>query len=40
MAYFLAAISFFFLFRNTMKTNASRTMVGRNGAIISIIPSM
>ena len=38
--YFLAASSFFFLLFRTMKTKAKRTIVGRNGAIMSIMPSM
>ena len=38
--YFLAAISFFFLLLSTMNTMAKRTIVGRNGAIMSIMPSM
>lgn len=38
--YFLAASSFFFLLFRTMKTRAKRTIVGRNGAITSIMPSM
>ena len=38
--YFLAAISFFFLLLRTMYTRAKRTIVGRNGAIMSIMPSM